>query len=87
MGEGRLLYEKRMEKKGSVEVMAVCGGGEAGWSDESKVVLTLRDLIPVTLKPQRDNDITPSFQDGESKHCGAGPSLYTHRTHMLLQNY
>lgn len=59
----------------------VWGGGGAGWSDESKVVLTLRDLIPVTLKPQRDNDITPSFQDRESKRCRAGPSLYTQRTH------
>lgn len=48
------------------------GGGE---SDES---LTPRNLIPVTLKPQRNNDITPSFQDRESKHCSVGPSLCTH---------
>ena len=58
--------------------MMVLERREAGKSDESKVVLTPRDLIPVTLKPQRNNDITPSFQQRESKNCGARPSLCSH---------
>lgn len=61
------------------------GGGEAGWSDESKVVLTLHDLIPVTLKPQRNNDITPSFQDGESKRTIPLRALHTHAITKLLE--
>lgn len=65
---------------------------EWGEAMNPRLVLTPRDLIPVTLKPQRNNDITPSFQDRESKHCSARPShcVRTHTqtlAHTLAPNY